>query len=81
MSQFDVEVGRSTTEEALIQRLYDRYSDLFTLHPMPKKHLLFHWALDKRLLDARYRALLALAGDIQQADSNRIHMDGKEVEL
>ena len=81
MSQFDVEVGRSTTEEALIQRLYDRYSDLFTLHPMPKKHLLFHWVLDKRLLDARYKALLALAGDVQQADSIRIHMDGKEVEL
>lgn len=81
MSQFDVEVGRSTTEEALIQRLYDRYSDLFALHPMPKKHLLFHWALDRRLVDARYRALLALAGEVQQADSVRIRMDGREVEL
>lgn len=81
MSQFDVELGRSTTEEALIQRLYDRYSDLFALHPMPKKHLLFHWALDKRLVDARYKALLALAGDVQQADSVKIQMDGKEVEL
>ncbi len=81
MSQFDVELGRSTTEEALIQRLYDRYSDLFTLHPMPRKHLLFHWALDRRLVDAHYRALLALAGNVQRTDSIRIRMDGKEVEL
>lgn len=81
MSQFDVEVGRSLTEEALIQRLYDRYSDLFALHPMPKKHLLFHWVLDRRLVDARHRALLAKAGEVQRADSVKIHMDGKEVEL
>lgn len=81
MSQFDVEVGRSTTEEALIQRLYDRYSDLFALHPMPKKHLLFHWVLDRRLVDARYRALLGLAGEVLEADSVKIRMDGREVEL
>ncbi len=81
MSQFDVELRRSTSEEALIQRLYDRYSDLFTLHPMPKKHLLFHWVLDRRLVDARYRALLSLAGDVQQAESVKIKLDGKEVEL
>ncbi len=81
MSQFDVEVGRSTTEEALIMRLYDRYKDLFALHPMPKKHLLFHWLLDRRLVDARYRALLARAGQVQQADSVRVRIDGKEVEL
>ncbi|MBP3649863.1 MAG: hypothetical protein J6K73_08780 [Clostridia bacterium] len=81
MSQFDLEVGRSLTEEALIQRLYDRYSDLFALHPMPKKHLLFHWVLDRRLVDARHRALLAKAGEVQRADSVKIHMDGKEVEL
>ncbi len=81
MSQFDVELGRSTTEEALIQRLYDRYSDLFALHPMPKKHLLFHWVLDRRLVDARYRALLSLAGEVLEAESVRIRMDGKEVEL
>lgn len=81
MSQFDVEVGRSLTESALIQRLYDRYSDLFALHPMPKKHLLFHWVLDRRLVDARHRSLLAKAGEVQMADSVKIHMDGKEVEL
>jgi len=81
MSQFDVEVGRSLTESALIQRLYDRYSDLFALHPMPKKHLLFHWVLDRRLLDARHRALLAKAGEVQMADSVKIRVDGKEVEL
>jgi hypothetical protein len=81
MSQFDVEVGRSTTEEALIQRLYDRYSDLFALHPMPKKHLLFHWVLDRRLVDARYRALLGLAGEVLEVDSVKIRMDGREVEL
>ena len=81
MSQFDVEVGRSLTEEALIQRLYDRYSDLFALHPMPKKHLLFHWVLDRRLLDSRHRALLAKAGEVQRADSVKIRVDGKEVEL
>ena len=81
MSQFDVEVGRSLTEEALIQRLYDRYSDLFALHPMPKTHLLFHWLLDRRLVDARHRALLAKAGEVQMADSVKIRVDGKEVEL
>ena len=81
MSQFDVEVGRSLTEEALIQRLYDRYSDLFALHPMPKKHLLFHWLLDRRLVDARHRALLAKAGQVQMADSVKIRVDGKEVSL
>lgn len=81
MSQFDVEVGRSTTEEALIMRLYDRYKDLFALHPMPQKHLLFHWLLDRRLVDARYRALLSRAGQVQQSDSVRVRIDGKEVEL
>jgi hypothetical protein len=81
MSQFDVEVGRSLTEEALIQRLYDRYSDLFALHPMPKKHLLFHWLLDRRLVDARHRALLVQAGQVQMADSVKIRVDGKEVSL
>lgn len=81
MSQFDVEVGRSTTEEALIMRLYDRYKDLFALHPMPEKHLLFHWLLDRRLVDARYRALLSRAGQVQQEDSVRVRIDGREVEL
>ncbi len=81
MSQFDVEVGRSLTEEALILRLYHSYSDLFALHPMPKRHLLFHWVLDRRLVDARHRALLAKAGEVQMADSVKIQVDGKEVEL
>ncbi|MBE5800671.1 MAG: hypothetical protein E7319_00075 [Clostridiales bacterium] len=81
MTQMDVELKRALTEEALIARLYDQYPDLFALHPMPRKHLLLHSVLDPRLVDARYRSLLAQAREVRMAPSVRIRMDGKEVNL
>lgn len=81
ITQIDAVSGRSLTEDALVMRLYSKYSDLFALHPMPGKHLLFHWALDRRLVDAKYRSVLALAGEAQRPASVTIESDGKEVEL
>ena len=58
MTQLDVELKRSLTEEALWQRLADKYPELFTLHPTPKKHLLMLTAFDSQLLCEETRARL-----------------------
>lgn len=59
VTQLDAELKRGWSEEVLWTRLIDEAPDLFTLHPMPRRRLLFLTAFDPGLLGARLRALLA----------------------
>lgn len=59
VTQLDAELKRGWSEEVLWTRLIDEAPDLFTLHPMPRRRLLFLTAFDPQLLGARLRALLA----------------------
>lgn len=59
VTQLDAELKRGCSEEVLWTRLIDEAPDLFTLHPMPRRRLLFLTAFDPQLLGARLRALLA----------------------
>ena len=59
LTQLDAELKRGWSEEVLWTRLIDEAPDLFALHPMPRRRLLFLTAFDPQLLGARLRALLA----------------------
>ncbi len=59
VTQLDAELKRGWSEELLWTRLIDEAPDLFTLHPMPRRRLLFLTVFDPQLLGARLRALLA----------------------
>lgn len=59
ITQLDAELKRGWSEELLWTRLIEEAPDLFTLHPMPRRRLLFLTAFDPQLLGARLRALLA----------------------
>ncbi|MCI6376856.1 MAG: hypothetical protein MR842_03710 [Clostridiales bacterium] len=61
LTQLDEELKRGLSEEALWRRLFARHPELFTLHPMPRRRLLFLSAFDSRLLGLRLRALLSAA--------------------
>lgn len=50
VTQLDTDLKRSYAERELIRRLMDKFPDLFTLHPMPQKGLLFFTAVDAQLL-------------------------------
>ena len=59
VTQLDAELKRGWSEEVLWTRLIDEAPDLFTLHPMPRRRLLFLTAFDPGLLGVRLRALLS----------------------
>ena len=59
ITQLDAELKRGWSEELLWTRLIDEAPDLFALHPMPRRRLLFLTVFDPQLLGARLRALLA----------------------
>lgn len=59
LTQLDAELKRGWSEEVLWTRLIDEAPDLFALHPMPRRRLLFLTAFDPQLLGARLRALLS----------------------
>ena len=59
ITQLDAELKRGWSEELLWTRLIEEAPDLFALHPMPRRRLLFLTAFDPQLLGARLRALLA----------------------
>lgn len=59
VTQLDAELKRGWSEELLWTRLIDEAPDLFALHPMPRRRLLFLTVFDPQLLGARLRALLA----------------------
>lgn len=59
LTQLDAELKRGWSEEVLWTRLIDEAPDLFALHPMPRRRLLFLTAFDPELLGARLRALLS----------------------
>ena len=59
ITQLDAELKRGWSEELLWTRLIEEAPDLFVLHPMPRRRLLFLTVFDPQLLGARLRALLA----------------------
>lgn len=59
ITQLDAELKRGWSEELLWTRLIEEAPDLFTLHPMPRRRLLFLTVFDPGLLGVRLRALLA----------------------
>lgn len=59
VTQLDAELKRGWSEEVLWTRLIEEAPDLFALHPMPRRRLLFLTVFDPQLLGARLRALLA----------------------
>ncbi len=59
LTQLDSEMKRPLTENALWERLYAQMPQLFAIHPMPARRLLFISLLDRRLLSADERARLA----------------------
>ena len=52
ITQLDTDLKRSYAEQELWRRLMDKYPDLFVLHPMPQKGLLFLTGFDARFLAA-----------------------------
>ncbi len=59
LSQVDMAIKRNLSEEAMMIRLVEKFPDLFTLHPMPCRQLLFVMGFDPQLLSQEYRAVLA----------------------
>ncbi len=59
ITQLDAELKRGWSEKVLWTRLIEEAPDLFALHPMPRRRLLFLTVFDPQLLGARLRALLA----------------------
>ena len=60
LCQMDAALRRSFSERAMLKRLIQKFPDLFTLHPMPGKHLLFLTGFDPSLLSEEERARLAV---------------------
>ena len=58
VTQLDGAMQRSFSETELYRRLMLKYPDFFTLHPMPRRGLLFPSCFDPRLLSAELSALL-----------------------
>lgn len=58
-TQFDADVQRDMSETALLKHLLEKYPDLFTLHPMPARELLFLTCFDRALLSRPLQNLLA----------------------
>ncbi len=72
LSQVDAAIKRSFSEGAMLKRLIEKFPDLFTLHPMPERQLLFFTGFDARLLSERTKALLRdLPPVIQQKLPNK----------
>ncbi len=59
LTQMDAAAKRSFSEGSLLRRLVEKFPDLFTLHPMPRKGLLFMTGFEPWLLCEETRALLA----------------------
>lgn len=72
LSQVDAALRRSFSEVALLRRLIQKFPDLFTLHPMPRKGLLFYTCIHPQALsEATRRALYPEAPpSIPQEDYN-----------
>ncbi|MCE5343095.1 MAG: hypothetical protein LLF96_05835 [Eubacteriales bacterium] len=59
ITQLDADMKRSFAKRQLIRRLMRRYPDLFTLHVLPRKGLLFLSCFPGELLSAPLKKLLA----------------------
>ena len=58
-TQFDADGLRDLGERTLLRHLVQKYPELFTLHPLPARELLFLTCLDPQLLSAPLRESLA----------------------
>ncbi|MCL1854516.1 MAG: hypothetical protein FWF86_02185 [Clostridia bacterium] len=58
LSQMDVAMKRGLSGSAMLSRLIQKFPDLFMLHPMPRKNLLFATGFQSRLLCEEYREAL-----------------------
>ena len=58
ITQLDSVLKRDFSERAMLRRLLDKYPDLFTLHPLPGRELLFLTCLPSTLLAAPLSASL-----------------------
>ena len=58
LTQVDAAIKRSFSEESMLLRLLEKYPDLFTLHDMPQKHLLFATGLEPEFLEEETKRLL-----------------------
>lgn len=68
----DSEHRRGLQEDLLFRRLVDTFPELFSLHEMPKKHLLIYTAFAPQLLSQRYQAILE---DISQPWRQGLHLN------
>ncbi len=59
ITQIDVAEQRPLGEAELLHRLVERFPDLFVIHPMPARALLFFTCVDPALLSAPLRKALA----------------------
>lgn len=59
ITQIDVAEQRPLGEAMLLRRLVERFPDLFVIHPMPARELLFFTCMDAALLSAPLRKALA----------------------
>ena len=50
LTQFDADVQRDMSEKALLKHLLEMYPELFTLHPLPAREMLFLTCFDPSLL-------------------------------
>ena len=57
-TQIDSDTRRSFSESALLKHLLEKYPDLFTLHPMPQRELLFFTGFPPELLSVPLRQSL-----------------------
>ena len=61
ISHMDAEMKRSFSERSMLRRLLTKFPDLFTVHPMPQKGLLFLQAFEPQLLSLALQAALKKA--------------------
>ncbi|MDD3337152.1 MAG: hypothetical protein PHI98_16845, partial [Eubacteriales bacterium] len=68
ITQLDAEMGRDLSEETLLQRIFSQHPDLFALHPMPRRRLLFYEGFDPQVLDEKKKALLKERKPVYRAE-------------
>ena len=71
LSQVDAAIKRSLSGVAMMSRLIQKYPELFTLHPMPRKNLLFITGFDPQFLSEEHRS--AIRDFLCHKDSMNFH--------
>ena len=78
ITQLDSAMKRDFSETAMLRKLVDKYPDLFTLHPMPERGLLFLTCLHRQLLSVPHAEMLAnLPRPIRIPGANQIREENQ----